>query len=264
MKSKFLQMTIVLVAATLAGTEIGCFNPVERATKNIQQGAESLSKGMTDLSNIDPIALNKLLKANDELRKTAEQLRSKLQEVDGVGTMYVGPGSEVSFEITGYKGRLRISGWVDQDRNKFMDNRVLELLENPFVLDKSWAQVSAEYSYASWQEKNAAMAKVAQDSFNKYLANPFVPPSVDMRVHAIDRRFLTSGQHSVMLQITPEALDKYGQWEIEYKMYVTTANKQDLVTVGRMDSQTSKFDLGKPMLPKEVAFANVVIAPLKP
>lgn len=256
---KVLSCIGLLAALVFAGC--GMFDPVERATKNIQNGAESLSKGMTDLGHIDPVALNKLLAENAELRKTSEDLRASLQKVDGVASVYVGPGSETFFEITGYKGCLRLSGWIDQERNKFIDNRVLELIEKPFVLDKSWVDMTFIYGDAPYQVKNQKMAEVAQASFDKYLANPFIPPSPDMQVHAVDRRFLGSGPHSVMLQITPVSLDKYGQWEIEYKMYVQTASRQDVVTVGRMDSQTSNFELGKPMEPHEVAWANVTVAP---
>lgn len=249
--------TFALALATVVA--VGCFDPIERATKNIQNGAESISKGMSDLSKLDPIALNKLLKENEELRQTAELLRKKLQEVDGVASVHVGQGSEVIFEITGYKGRLRLSGWVDNERNKFIDNRVLLLIEKPFVLDRSWSYISGWYAPLPYQEKDVKMAEVAQASFDKYLADPFVPPSTDMRLHSVDRRFLSSGQHSILLQVTPEALDKNGQWELEYKMYVQTPAKQAVVTTGRMDSQTSKGELGKPLTPHEVAFATVTV-----
>lgn len=241
----------------------GCppLSPIERATKNIKDGADSISKGMTDMSHLDPIGLNKLLKDNEDLRKTADELRKRIQEVDGVASVHVGPGSEVRLEITGYKGRLRISGWVDNERNKFIDNRVLLLNEKPFVLDKKWSDISQVYRDEPWQRKDEIMAQMAQESLNKYLADPFVPPSGDLRVHVISRRFLTGGDHSVLLLVTPEALDSHGQWELEYKMYVQTVNSQDTVTVGRMDSQSSKYELGKVLAPKEIAFATVTVSP---
>ena len=216
---------------------------------------------MTKLGELDPIALNKLLKDNDQLRQTSQLLQDKLREVDGVGSVYVGPNSEVYLDITAYTGSLRVTGWVDDERNKFIENIVLEAGEKPFTLSKKWSDISSWYSTSPWQEKDTILAGIAQQSFDAYMASPFTLPSPDSSNYSVDRRFLVSGEHSIKLQITPEALDRNGEWIIEYRLYVKTHEKEYTVTRGRMDSKTSTFALSKPLPPREVAFATVLVAP---
>jgi hypothetical protein len=240
----------------------GCIDlsPVEKATKNIENASKNLKDGMTDLGHIDPIALNKLLKDNDELRATSQLLQDKIRAVDGVGSVYVGPNSEVYLSITAYTGTLRVNGWVDDERNKFMDNIVLEGGEKPFVLNKKWSDIS-RYDNTTWQQKDDFLAGTAQQSFDAYMTSPFTLPSPDSSLYSVDRRFLASGEHSIKLQLIPEVLDRNGEWIIEYRLYVKTDQKEYTVTRGRMDSKTSSFNLTKPLQAREVAFATVVVAP---
>lgn len=253
--------TWVIVLISFGALIGGCpnpLNPVERATGHIEKASENLSKGLTDLSTIDPVALNKLLKENEQLRQTADLLREKLQAADGIASIPVGPGSEALFEITGYTGQLRLSAWVDTDRNKFIDNKVLLLNEKPFVLHETYRHL-VSLAGVPWQERDKMLAADAQASVQEYLKYPFVLPSPEMRQHSIYRRFRASGDHSVMLQVTPEALDKSGHWAIEYNVVVKTGTGEGQVIAGRMDGDTSRYKLGEPLPPKEAAFLPVVV-----
>lgn len=100
----------------------------------------------------------------------------------------------------------------------------------------------------------------ADQVFNDFLKKPFSLPSGDMsQPFSIDSRFeLTPGRHTVFLQVTPISVDSSGQWALNYRCFVKRAGgTEDVVSAGRIDSQTSLCLPGNPCPP--IAAVNVFV-----
>src|SRR5947209_6626895 len=94
----------IFMLLTTAFNRCNPLGPVESASKNVENGATQLADGLKKLSEIDPAGIKKLLNENSELRKVAEELRGKLNDVESPAVVAVTPTSSLMFEITGYRG----------------------------------------------------------------------------------------------------------------------------------------------------------------
>jgi hypothetical protein len=256
---------------------------ISKATKNITDASKQLNDGMTKLSNLDPLALNRLLKENADLKAQFETVRGVLNANAAPGNIGVGPNTRAVFEITGYTGQLRIDAWVDTPQNKFISNRVL--LNAETGLDMTYTHGHDDI-YNTWNWCNSTgqgnvynscfvnyiynldKGKLIDSEYQaavsaaleKFLAQPFVLPSVDMAQQAFDQRFYQEGEHALFVQVTPEKLDSHGSWVLEYKMYTTgPSDKEERFFVGRIDSDKTKYTLGQPTLPDVNVFKVMII-----
>lgn len=278
--------SVVLVGSVtvFACVKIPDLGPIEGAAKEIKAGATAIGKGMEELKKLDPIALNKLLDENKDLRAAVEQAQSDLAKLGTkVGIVEVSPSSRVFFEVTGYSGQLRLDAWVNSPNNPFLTNKVLwNDTKRPTVDYGVAGRVIEEKANIAWcgatkcggpkplhdiawvfgmprfgqgcnegraEIDNAYRAQV-ESALSSFLAAPFARPSGDLAgPQAIDRRLLKEGRHTLMLRVTPEVLDSTGAWALEFKSYIKHMpdGTTEQIHAGRLDSQTSKFSLGKPM-----------------
>jgi hypothetical protein len=291
---KRIWLLVVLVIA--ACVRIPSLDPIENASKNVKAASEEIKKGMETLGKLDPLALNKLINENTDLRNAVTEAQSQLARLGTrVGRVEVSPTSRVFFLITGYSGQLRLDGYVNSANNPFLTNKLALQAEKRPAIDYGIAQrILEEKAKAVWCsrpfadcnakplhdiawvfgdarfgeqcnrarfETDAAYKVEVERALTAYLASPFVPPSGELSgPQAIDRRLLREGPHTLYLRLIPEALDSTGHWNLEYKSYIQHLpdGQQEQIHSGRIDSKTSKWELNKPMDPMFAGSFDVV------
>ncbi len=241
LRHRNLGRTIVLGLFTLSGCGIGtgvakAGQSVESLGKSVERSSAELAKG---LRGLDPVALNKLLNENAELRKQLLEVRNRIDGRSlGTGNIVL-KDNRLLIQVTDYRGTFRIDGWVDEPDTWFWQNRTLaernpELPFNfggvsnrlfqkwrdaalsvapptvnraQFAESAVWATLRANpeqlYTHLT-RHANTVATNYLRASKAVELAGA---PSVDLQSQIGD-----SGTHVIGVRITPIALDVTGKW----------------------------------------------------
>lgn len=303
------KQVLIMAAATLMIKD--CSHPqvkvespsLVESSKHFENAAAEIRKGM---EGVDPVALNKLLAENKDLRDKFLDARSRLESLGPLGgVVVVSPTQRVFFQITGYRGQLRLDAWVNNPDNWFLSNQVLALADTSPSIDygiadkliakaaKEAFETSTNHSLDDWawitacndrtaallpagnvnqaiQRFTSRMSDVRHEIDTAYraevdrgvrafLGHPTGLPSPNLgEPQAIDRRLkLTEGDHAVYVRVTPETLDSFGNWELEYRTFVShtgsASSQLEQIALGRLDNKENPGELGKPLAPAVAA-----------
>ena len=236
-------------AVTNAGDSINA------AGQNVADAGKSVKEGLDAFARVDPLGLNQVLNDNRELRGQVEALQRKLLGASG-GLVPVDRASEVWFEITDYRGRVRLSAWVDSRENRFLQdieppekNPTLDL--SPRLIRDWMARVGSETHppigggplvggpggdilppylvefgkrlWAQREQKDREIVAAANAALARYLSARGVPTQGFARTR-IDFRFVTSAPHRVFVDVEPIAFDNTGKWGVDWRFVVRRAD----------------------------------------
>jgi hypothetical protein len=237
------------------------------ATKNLQQGAEALAKG---LAAIDPIALNKLLEENAALRDQLSTVRSSLTSA-GLGTAVVTlKNRRIVLRIPHHTGTHTVSAWIDDRKNWVWQNRrflhqeyQLPLDDDAYFLESFRNSVKSNalgisniISPDSWnaQVKGTIWAHTTyavKPAFSRFLREAPVSPGPDTEGVEIQEQFLTKGTHTIVVSVTPEKADQSDRWSLRGQLLVlpelSLLKEFDLIS-----DKSPSHPLGQPLPPVEL------------
>ncbi len=281
--------TLVFVLVVPISTACGEGRTVRVETPDISKAAAELRTG---IEKMDPVGLRTMVEQNDRLKKTIDELKSRLSPLGTVGgVVEVSPKSRVCFEITNYTGSFRLDAWVNSPDNWFLHNKVLPgspldlgiqfdlaQAQERAVNDKHYPNRPQHIWYALDRSSNIEPSTIAirQDlkesyrlidraysdrvnaAFKQFLDRPGALPSADLQgCHNVDLRLKWSERdHSVFVGLTPEATDERGKWTFEYKTYLKRQDAgEERIGSGRIDSDTSKnWRIGEPVTQETARF----------
>ena len=228
----------ILVAFCLLLTQ-GCINtkPVaqlgesfEKGTKNLEEG---LAKAKQALENFDLTGNKELIRTNHALRAQIDDLTRRLLSLPGGDAVVVLPDRRIVFEVVTYTGSLRLVAYIDSPTNWFWRRRLhdtnvtLNLNYPGLLIDTTRASLNRQGGWAKalaagidentelkiTPKKVGRLYKEAVDNaFAEFLRIGALIPGPDDRHMEIQSSFLTTGEHVVVVQITPEKADRNGRW----------------------------------------------------
>jgi hypothetical protein len=227
------------------------------ATTNLKDGLTALGKG---LSQLDPVALNRLLNENAGLREQLERVTGQLNKAAGLGMIEI-INRAVQIKVVTYRGGFVVDGWVDQETNKFWSGRVFEKKDFSFgdesenlmpILRESQRRFTVDRGQA-WDNIARASQSFLLTKVMGYLAANTIVPGPDSQGIDLNTNFgSTSGQHKIVLRITPIAKDTAGQWSIRFHTVLIRENRdEELIRQFDLTSQ------GNPAAPLNAALPNV-------
>ena len=102
-------------------------NSLEESSQKFKEGLTAVGDGVGKLKDIDPAAIKQLLAEHKELEIKLRDLQTQLTSYGPkAGAVNITSTNRAYFEITGYKGTLRIDAWVDDKENWFISNALLQ------------------------------------------------------------------------------------------------------------------------------------------
>ena len=242
------------------------------ATKNIENAAKELNQGLT---NLDPVALNKLLSENTLLRNQLKILGSQINGLTtGEGVIHL-KGKKLQLRVIQYTGTHRLNGWVDNGENwnwknrRFNDKDIRLVLDDlniwkrtynakdPNKLYTQHSNIRTMHSQAKhdvsitgcfrvadqprYEEFALALASEYQSEvdrlFTEYLKTAALIPGPDTRTIDLHDQLLTLGDHTVSIEVTPIATDKNNRWSLRGQIITTNAQgKEDVLKEFDIDS----------------------------
>lgn len=277
---------IIAPVVLLALLQVSCQDSVDRAskaleqsTKNIQNGAESLSAG---LRAIDPAGIQSLLKDNANLRSQLEDIRKDLNSTFAPASIGISRDSGFNLEITGSSGELWIDAWLDDPNHKFLHDqpihdRDVALPISYNIADRmvngtmTWCRQNGggdacflKYVYYIGPgTKSGQVDQAYQDAVNTglqdFLKQPFNTPTPDVQTSAMQHWTMVSGEHQLHFRVTPKRLNKVGKWSLAYATSIVLPNQtKQIVLQGAMNSEKYGTELNKPVEIVATTFPIVV------
>lgn len=102
---------LATVAAVLIGSS--CVQGLEPASKNLEQAAEAVAKGLDSVRKFDPVGYNKLLTKNDALADDLLVVQKQLDETAGPGGTLVAEKDVIDFQVPDYVGSFIVDAVLD-------------------------------------------------------------------------------------------------------------------------------------------------------
>jgi len=246
-----------------------------KGSGNIFKAANVLSKA---LEGMDITGVRTLLKENESLREDLAIITDQYTRVSGEVVSNISKDTKVRICVEQYKGSHRVTTWIDDPGNWNWKNRRFNPKDIDLGIDyknlfiESFARGSLAYNNLILAIQNKASASTINkyrdrfhettsshlkmridEKINEFLENGALISEPDEQAIDIQSKFMSVGDHTIFILVTPERADRNGRWGLRGSFITIDSNGyQEKFMEFDVDSDMDEYKnhiLGKSLKP---------------
>lgn len=230
----------------------------------LNEVADEFNRSLTKIENaadkVDPVAVKKLLKSNDELRKKLIEMTRKIDGyTEGTGKIVL-KDRKLQIQILEYRGEFRINSWVDEPKNwhwnnvRFGDKNTKLSIDFKQIWSNLYEGLRRKGGHGTLSDDQAwermrydggldevfrRYQATLEQRFDEYLKSTTIPNHD--KFADLHSQLEKAGPHIIGIEVTPIANDNYGKWAIKGAIVS--------ITPGRDVEKIKEFDLDSDLIP---------------
>lgn len=210
---------------------------VERTGQSLERTGEKVRQAADLIRQIDPIALNRLLQSDEELREQVKALSLQLENAsEGRGGVVL-QGKEVLLEIPRHVGTLRVQAYIDSPERMALNRRlndteirlgsncagilkatIDELRTMTDFGKKMESVIRYQIDGNGWEELANKCDADAEEKFRTFLKSVPVVPVEDFAQINLEDQFFDAGDHRIVVQVFVIEPNPQGRWSVQMRV----------------------------------------------